>query len=105
MIIRVWHGWTGRENARAYQQLLDSEIVPAITARAVPGLHGVEILRRDGDDDIEFVTIMTFADWSAVESFAGTQYRSSVVPDAARQLLRHYDAESQHYELVARHPR
>jgi hypothetical protein len=46
---------------------------------------------------------MSFDDWSAVESFAGPQRTSAVVPPAARELLKRYDAHSQHYELVERH--
>lgn len=105
MIIRIWHGWTAREDAAHYQDLLDTEIVPGITARAVPGLHGVDVLRRDaGDDEVEFVTVMTFDGWASVEAFAGPGVTAAVVPPAARPILRRYDPESQHYELAARHP-
>ena len=57
MILRVWHGWTSSENADAYQQLLTTSIVPSIISKAIPGLVGVDILRRtDGHGtDIEFV--------------------------------------------------
>jgi hypothetical protein len=51
MIVRTWHGWTTPDNADAYQQLLDTTIVPGTLAGAISGLHGVDILRRrDGDD-------------------------------------------------------
>ena len=105
MILRVWHGWTTSENADAYQQLLTTSIVPSIIAKAIPGLTGVDILRRtDGDDaDIEFVTLMTFDEWSAVETFAGPDRTGAVVPAAARQVLHRYDEHSQHYVVVARH--
>ena len=105
MILRVWHGWTTDENADAYQQLLTTSIVPGIISEAIPGLAGVDILRRaDGHDgDVEFVTMMTFDDWSAVETFAGSDRTGSVVPAAAREVLERYDEHSQHYEVVARH--
>ena len=105
MILRVWHGWTTSENADAYQQLLTTSIVPNIISRAIPGLVGVDILRRaDGHHtDIEFVTLMTFDEWSAVETFAGSDRKGAVVPAAAREVLKHYDKHSQHYEVVARH--
>ncbi len=104
MIARIWHGWTTTENANAYQHLLTTSIVPDIISKAIPGLDGVDILRRaDGPDtDVKVVTLMTFDDWSAVAAFAGPDRTGSVVPVAARQLLKRYDEHSQHYEIVAR---
>jgi antibiotic biosynthesis monooxygenase (ABM) superfamily enzyme len=105
MIVRIWHGWTTPGNADAYQQLLETTIVPGIIAKGIPGLSGVDILRRrDGDGEkVEFVTVMTFDDWSAVETFAGPSKTASVVPPAAQRLLARYDQHSQHYETIARH--
>jgi hypothetical protein len=37
MILRIWHGWTTRDNADSYQQLLDTTIAPGIIARQIPG--------------------------------------------------------------------
>ena len=105
MIVRMWHGWTTPENADTYQQLLSTAIVPGIMSRAIPGLNGVKILRRADSHgtDVEFVTSMSFDDWSAVEAFAGPDRTGSVVPAAARRVLKRYDEHSQHYEIVARH--
>jgi hypothetical protein len=106
MIVRTWHGWTTPDNADAYRQLLDTTIVPGILARAIPGLRGVDVLRRRGHDDgeVEFLTIMTFNGWPAVEAFAGPDPTASVVPASARRLLARYDRHAQHYEVIARHP-
>ena len=105
MIARVWHGWTTNENADVYERLLDTSIVPDIMSKEIPGLYGVRILRRvDGHDtDVEFVTIMSFDNWAAVESFAGQDRTGSVVPAAAQQVLKRYDEHSEHYEVVASH--
>lgn len=104
MIKRIWRGWTSPEHADAYQQLLESRVVPGIIARRIAGLSGIEILRRDGEsDDVEFVTIMTFDGWDAIREFAGGDGRGSVVPDEARQLLSHFDAHSTHFDVVAEH--
>jgi aminoglycoside 6'-N-acetyltransferase len=105
VIVRIWHGWTTPDNADAYQQLLDETIVPNILARGIPGLREVDILRQRGIDDgeVEFLTIMTFDDWAAVESFAGPDTTAAVVPASAQRLLARHDQHSQHYELIARH--
>ena len=107
MIQRIWHGWTNPEDADAYSRLLDDEIVPGITARAIPGHRSTTILRsRDVESaEAEFVTVMTFDHWDAVREFAGGDGRGSVVPPAARALLSRYDEHSQHYEVVAEHRR
>jgi hypothetical protein len=46
MILRTWHGWTTRDNADSYQELLDTTIAPAIIARQIPGLRSLDILRH-----------------------------------------------------------
>ncbi|MDH3538702.1 MAG: antibiotic biosynthesis monooxygenase [Acidimicrobiia bacterium] len=103
MIHRIWHGWTTAANADAYQHLLNTTIAPAIMAKAIPGLESLEVLRRDGEDEVEFITVMEFADWSAVEAFAGPEKTGSVVPPAAQALLTRFDSHSQHFDIVARH--
>lgn len=106
MILRIWHGWASPENADAYRRLVDEEVAPGIIARRVPGLRHVDVLRRrsqENGQDVEFVTIMTFDDWTAVEAFAGPGGTTSFVPDDARALLSRFDEHSQHYELVGTH--
>ena len=53
MISRVWHGWTNRDNADAYEELLHSEIFTNIADRSIPGFRGIHLLRRSlsGSDD------------------------------------------------------
>ena len=53
--------------------------------------------------EVEFMTVMTFAGWSAVEAFAGASRTGSVVPPAARSLLKRFDEHSQHYDVAAHH--
>ena len=103
MIARVWHGWTTPENADAYEDLLRHEIFPGIAAKAVRGYRGIELMRRPvGDREVEFVTIMWFDTLAAVRGFAGDDFETAYVPEAARALLARYDAASAHYELRER---
>jgi hypothetical protein len=73
MIIRIWHGWTTPYNADRYEALLEEEV--------------------------EFVTIMTFESLEAVRAFAGEDYETAVVSTKARVLLSHFDERSQHDEV------
>ena len=100
MIMRIWHGWTTLQNAGAYEGLLRTEIFTGIGARAIPGYRGIELLRRDAPDGVEFVTIMRFDSLDAVRSFAGEDHEAAVVPPSARRLLARFDARSAHYEVV-----
>jgi heme-degrading monooxygenase HmoA len=100
MIGRIWHGWTSRENASAYEELVKSEILPGIASRRIRGLHGTHLLKRDVSEGVEFVTILWFDSLDDVREFAGEDYEAAVVPEKARRLLTRFDARSAHYETV-----
>ena len=99
MIGRIWHGWTTPENADAYEELLREEIFVGVKNRGIPGYHGIQLLRRDSGDLVEFITLMRFDTLDAVRAFAGESYETAVVPPSARQLLTRFDDRSQHYEI------
>lgn len=102
MISRIWHGWTTPANADAYEALLKSEIFTHIQSRQIAGYHGIQLLRRNAGAEVEFITEMWFDSWDAIRVFAGEDYEVAVVPPKARELLAHFDARSQHYEVKAR---
>lgn len=102
MVVRVWHGWTTPELADAYEALLFGQVIPGIRARNVPGLLSIQVVRRrqaEVADEMEFVTLMTFASWEAVCAFAGDDPERAYVPEAARRVLKRFDERSQHYEV------
>jgi heme-degrading monooxygenase HmoA len=102
MISRIWRGWTTRQNADAYELLLKAEIFTGIIDRGISGFQGIDLLRRDVAEGVEFVTIMWFDSLLAVRTFAGEDYERAVVPSAARQLLLRFDERSAHYEVRER---
>ena len=104
MFLRVWRGWTSRENADAYEQLLREEIFTGIEARRVPGFRGIELGRRVSGSEVEFVTLMRFDDLDSVRGFAGDDFETAVVPSTARALLARFDQRSAHYEIVEERP-
>ncbi|MDX1521835.1 MAG: antibiotic biosynthesis monooxygenase [Anaerolineae bacterium] len=101
MISRIWHGWTTPANADKYEALLKEEIFVGIENRHIRGFKGIQLLRRDAGEEVEFITIMTFASLEAVREFAGEDYDVAVVPDKARALLSRFDERSQHYKIRA----
>jgi antibiotic biosynthesis monooxygenase (ABM) superfamily enzyme len=105
MISRIWHGWTTHQNADIYEELLKEEIFVGIQNRQIPGFMGIQLLRRQLNNETEFITIMTFDNLESVKEFAGNDYEQAVVPESARAVLSHYDQRSQHYEIKAERKR
>ncbi len=99
MICRLWHGWTSPANADAYETLLREEVFRGIAARLPAGYHGIELLRRSTESEVEFITLMWFDSLDVVREFAGPDYEQAVVPPAARALLARFDARSSHFEV------
>jgi antibiotic biosynthesis monooxygenase (ABM) superfamily enzyme len=99
-IKRIWHGWTTKENANKYQNILNKEVLPSIEAKNIPGYRKIEVLRIDLKDEVEFVTIMTFDSLHNVIDFQGENYKKCYVPDVAQKVLIRWDLESTHYDLI-----
>ena len=99
-IKRLWHGWTTKENADEYQRILQNEVIPGIEAKNIAGMRKFEILRIELEDETEFVTIITFDSLQDVIAFQGEHYTKAYVPDAAKKVLKRWDLEIPHYELI-----
>lgn len=102
MICRVWHGWATPQNADAYERTVRGEVIPGIEARRIPGFRHIDLLRRDADDEVEFITLMWFDSIDSVRAFMGEDYTVSHVPPAARAVLSRFDERAAHYDVVDR---
>ncbi len=101
MIARIWHGSTRPEHADAYEAMLKPELLPGIGA--VAGYRGSYLLRKEGQDQVDFITIMLWDSLDAVRAFAGADYEKSVIPEERRKYLSKHDEKAAHYEVVATH--
>jgi heme-degrading monooxygenase HmoA len=101
-VCRIWRGWATPENAAAYEAIVRGEVIPEIEARRVPGFRSIDLMRREVDDGVEFVTIMWFDDLESVRAFVGDDYEVAHVPERARAVLSRFDARSAHYEVLDR---
>jgi len=99
-IKRIWHGWTTPENAGKYQDLLHNEVFPGIESKKIAGYRSIELFRRDTENEVEFITIMTFDSLKSVIDFQGEDYEKCYVPEPARKVLKRWDHVSSHYETV-----
>ncbi len=99
-IKRVWHGWTTKENADKYQYILQNEVIPGIEEKNIPGLQKFEVLRMELDEEVEFLTMITFESLQDVIAFQGEDYQVAYIPDAARKVLKRWDLTALHYQLI-----
>lgn len=99
MISRIWHGYTTKNNADAYEKLLEQEIFPEIKNKSNKDYKSIQLLRRDLEHEVEFITIMQFKNIEAVKAFVGEDYQTAHIPEKARKILSRFDQQSAHYEL------
>lgn len=99
MVARIWHGYTTKDNAAIYENLLKTEILPGIAQKHIKGYKGVQLLRREAGDEIEFTTIMWFDSLENIKQFTGSDYETAYVPASARKVLTRFDAKASHAEL------
>ena len=58
MICRLGRGRATRDNADAYERIVPGQVIPGIEARHIPGFRPVDLIRRERDQDVEFMTLM-----------------------------------------------
>lgn len=97
MITRIWHGWTTHKDADAYEKLLCSRILPRLADLQIKGYEGAHLLRRDSQEGVEFITLLWFDTFNAVQVFA----RETAGLPGAQPLLLRSDPHSHHYRVIA----
>jgi antibiotic biosynthesis monooxygenase (ABM) superfamily enzyme len=98
MITRLWRGWTTSENADAYKRFLVGELFPSM--RQIPGFRGADVLTRDDDGDVAFVTLTRFDSVDAIRAFAGDDYETPVLEPQALALLARYEPRAIHFDTA-----
>ena len=102
MICRLWRGWTSRDNADAYERIVRGQVIPGIEARRLPGFRSIDLIRREREHDVEFMTLMWFDTLDSVKAFTGEDHEVAHVPAEARAVLTDFDKRSAHYEVLDR---
>src|ERR1043166_7088285 len=100
MIARIWHGWTKRENAKTYEDMLRDEIFPSIAARNIKGYHAAEFFIFEDGDEVEFMTLLRFDAMDGAKEFAGGDGTKPVIYPKAEALLTRMDERSRHYRVA-----
>jgi heme-degrading monooxygenase HmoA len=102
MICRLWRGWTTKDNAGAYERIVREEVIPGIEARRIPGFRSIDLIRREQDQDAEFMTLMWFGSLDDVRGFTGEDYAAAHVPARAQTVLTGFGRRPAHYEVPGR---
>jgi heme-degrading monooxygenase HmoA len=102
MICRLWRGWATKNNADAYQRIVREEVIPGIEARRIPGFRSIDLVRREREQDVEFMTLMWSDSLNNVRGFMGEDYETGHVPARAQAVLTDFDRRSTHYEVLGR---
>jgi antibiotic biosynthesis monooxygenase (ABM) superfamily enzyme len=99
MIARIWHGWTKRADAKAYEELLREEIFPSIAARKIHGYRGAELFVHEDSDEVEFVALLRFDSMDSVKEFAGPDPSKPVIFPKAERLITRMEP-ARHYRIA-----
>jgi heme-degrading monooxygenase HmoA len=99
MIARHWRGWTKNQNADAYERLLKETVLPQLAK--IAGYRGAHILRREREQETEFVVINFFESLDAVKAFASASYETPVFEPKAKRLLSRIENVANHYNVAA----
>ncbi len=78
------------------------QVIPGIEARGIAGFRSIDLVRRERDHDVEFMTLMWFDTLDSVKEFMGDDYETAHVPAQARAVLTDFDRRSTHYEVLDR---
>ncbi len=98
MIARVWQGTARPDGADAYVDHLSRDTLPLL--RGLAGFEGAYVLRRDGEDGVDFLVLTLLESHDAVRAFAGDDLETAVVPSEAQAHLARYDRTVSHYEVA-----
>jgi len=98
VVVRLWRGWTSKQSADEFVDRVRTHL--PVLGRT-PGLLNMQLLRHDGTDETEFVTVTCFASMAEVIAFAGPEYSKAVIPESLGQILIRVEPHVRHYDLAA----
>ena len=98
MIARMWKGSALPERADEYEKHLETSVLPEL--RQIDGFQGVQLLRQDSTETVEFIVLTFWESMDAIRKFAGEDAEVAVVAPAAQPLFREYDSRVKHLQVV-----
>jgi heme-degrading monooxygenase HmoA len=99
MVVRSWRGYAAVSESQAYPKHLLQSVRPKLEQLA--GFRGLYLLRRQGQEEVEFCVLTLWDSMEAVRAFAGDQPERAVVESEARAALVRFDDSVSHYDVLA----
>jgi heme-degrading monooxygenase HmoA len=94
----MWKGSALPERADEYEKHLERSVLPEL--RQIDGFQGVQLMRQDSTETVEFIVLTFWESMDAIHKFAGDDAEVAVVAPAAQPLFREYDPRVKHFEVV-----
>lgn len=98
MIARIWRGSALPEKADEYVQHLEMSVLAEL--HQIEGFQGLQLMRRDTPEAVEFIVLTFWESMDAIRKFAGEDAEVAVVAPAAQPLFQEYDPRVRHFEIV-----
>lgn len=98
MIARMWRGSALPEKADDYVKHLEMSVLPEL--REIDGFQGIQLMRKDSSETVEFIVLTFWESMNAIRKFAGEDAEVAVVAPAAPPFFREYDQKVKHFEVV-----
>jgi heme-degrading monooxygenase HmoA len=71
--------------------IVRGQVIPGIEARSIPGFRSIVLLRRERDQDVEFMTLTWFDSLEPVKAFMGEDHEVAHLPTEAQAVLADFD--------------
>jgi heme-degrading monooxygenase HmoA len=98
MIARIWRATATPERAATYHRHFATKVVRHL--ETITGYEGASLLRRDVDNDVEFLAVTLWDSVDSIRAFAGPDPASAVVDPEAQALLSEFDVTVHNYQVV-----
>ena len=98
MISRHWRGVAKSDRADDYIAHLRGATLPELAR--IEGFISASILKRPIENGVEFLIVTQWDSLEAIERFAGPQLERAVVPDEVQGMMKEFDQQVRHYEVV-----
>jgi heme-degrading monooxygenase HmoA len=71
-----------------------------LEAQRIRGFRSIDLVRRERDSDVEFMTLMWFDTLDGLKEFMGQDYEAAHVPTQAQAVLADFDERAAHYQVL-----
>lgn len=98
MIARTWHGKVPKEKAEAYYAYLEKTGLKDY--RNIKGNYGVQVLRRDEDQQTHYLLITFWDSYESIKQFAGDDFKKARYYPEDKEFLLEFEPFVTHYEIL-----